>query len=65
MQGGGKSDPDPTDQLTASFEQVPDEHDGNGQFSFLVGLSETVGNFSKSPRAESFEVTRGRVQSVE
>ncbi len=65
VQGGGTSDPDPTDDLTASFEQVPDEHDGKAQFSFLVRLSETVGNFSKSPRAESFEVTRGRVRSVE
>ncbi len=65
VQGGGTSDPDPTDELTASFEQVPDEHDGTAQFSFLVRLSETVGNFSKSPRAESFEVTRGRVRSVE
>ena len=63
--GGGSSDPDPEDELTASFEQVPTEHDGKRKFSFLVRLSETIGNFSKSPRASSFEVTRGQVRSVE
>ena len=65
VSGGGGSDPEPTDPLTASFEQVPSEHDGKGTFSFRVRLSETVGNFSKSPRASSFAVTRGRVRSVE
>ena len=66
---GGSSDPapDPVPEasLTASFEQVPEAHNGKRKFSFLVRLSETVGNFSKSPRASSFEVTRGRVLSVE
>ena len=65
IQGGGSSDPKSKDPLTASFEQVPSEHEGKGTFSFLVRLSETVGNFSKSPRASSFEVTQGRVRSVE
>ena len=65
LQGGGSSDPDRTDALTASFEQVPAAHDGKGAFDLLVRLSETVGNFSKSPRASSFEVTRGRVVRVE
>ena len=65
ISGGGNSDPDPEDELTASFEQVPTEHDGKRKFSFLVRLSETIGNFSKSPRASSFEVTRGQVRSVE
>ena len=63
--GGGSSDPEPTDPLTASFEQVPSEHTGGGTFDLLVRLSETVGNFSKSPRPSSFEVTQGRVRSVE
>ncbi len=66
---GGSSDPapDPVPEasLTVSFEQVPAEHNGKRKFSFLVRLSETVGNFSKSPRASSFKVTRGRVLSVE
>ena len=64
LQGGGTRDPAPTEPLTASFEQVPSEHDGKGTFGFLLRLSETVGNFSKSPRASSFEVTQGRVRSV-
>ena len=62
---GGGPDPEPTDPLTASFEQVPSEHNGKGTFDVLVRLSETVGNFSRSPRASSFEVTRGRVRRVE
>ena len=62
--GGGDPDPAPQDALTASFEQVPPEHEGKGTFSLLVRLSETVGSFSKSPRPSSFEVSRGRVRSV-
>ncbi len=63
--GGGNNDPEPTDPLTASFEQVPSEHDGKAAFDLLVRLSETVGNFSKSPRKSSFAVRNGRVRSVE
>ncbi|WP_419860879.1 Calx-beta domain-containing protein [Candidatus Palauibacter sp.] len=64
FQGGGSSDPTSQDTLTASFERVPAEHGGRGTFAFLVRLSETVGNFSKSPRASSFEVKRGSVRTV-
>ncbi len=63
--GGGSSDPDRKDALTASFEQVPAAHNGKDTFDLLVRLSETIGNFSKSPRASSFEVTQGSVVSVE
>ena len=49
--------------LTASFEDVPEEH-GPSAFTFRVRLSETVGNFSKSPRRASFDVTGGQVQRV-
>ena len=49
--------------LTASFEDVPAEHDRKA-FTFRVRLSETVGNFSKSPRASSFDVKRGSVRNV-
>ncbi|MDE0357253.1 MAG: cadherin-like beta sandwich domain-containing protein [Gammaproteobacteria bacterium] len=49
--------------LTASFEDVPDEHGGKA-FTFRVRLSEAVGNFSKSPRASSFDVKQGRVRNV-
>ena len=51
--------------LAASFEGVPSEHDGKGNFSLLMRLSETVGNFAKSPRRSSFAVRGGRVRSVE
>ena len=49
--------------LTASFEDVPEEH-GAASFTFRVRLSETVGNFSNSPRRASFEVTGGKVLRV-
>ncbi len=52
------------DLLTAAFEDVPEEHDGT-EFALRVRLSETVGRFSRSPRASSFAVTRGRVTGVE
>ena len=63
VRGGGNTNDPPTDTLTAEFEDVPDEHGGKA-FTFRVRLSETVGNFSKSPRASSFDVTRGRVRNV-
>ena len=63
--GGGSNDPDRKDALTASFEQVPAAHNGKDTFDLLVRLSETIGNFSKSPRASSFEVTQGSVVMVE
>ena len=67
---GGASDPDPSQQqqaapLTAAFEKVPAKHDGTSAFTLQVRLSETVGKFSRSPRASSFAVTNGRVLSVE
>ncbi len=58
---GGEQQGDP---LTAVFEDVPEEHDGT-EFAILVRLSETVGSFSRSPRAWSFAVTQGRVTGVE
>ena len=68
---GGASDPEPSQgqqqavPLTASFEKVPAKHDGTSAFTLQVRLSETVGKFSRSPRASSFAVTNGRVLSVE
>ena len=53
MQGGegpGSGGEEERDPLTASFEEVPGAHDG-AEFAFLVRLSETVGKFSRSPRA--------------
>ena len=51
VQGGGNPDPEPSEPLTA--------------FNLQVRLSETVGNFSKSPRKSSFAVRRWRVRRVE
>ena len=62
-EGPGSGDEE-RDLLTASFEEMPGEHDGTG-FAFRVRLSETVGKFSRSPRASSFAVTQGRVTGVE
>ncbi len=63
-EGPGSGGEQQGDLLTAVFEEVPEEHDGT-EFAFLVRLSETVGSFSRSPRAWSFAVTRGRVTGVE
>ena len=63
-EGPGSGEEAERDPLTASFEAVPGEHDGTA-FAFRVRLSETVGKFSRSPRASSFAVTRGRVTGVE
>ena len=49
--------------LTASFEQVPVEHDGTG-FVFLVRLSEALGAGAQAPTAGSFAVAGGKVKKV-
>ena len=41
QRGGG--DPEPQAALTASFEQVPEEHDGKGRFALRVRFSEALG----------------------
>ncbi len=51
--------------LTASFEGVPDEHDGETAFSILLRLSEPASSLSQPPRAASFRVRQGRLQRVE
>ena len=48
-----------TDPLTASFENVPAEHDGQSAFSFRVEFSEDVGTSYKTLRDESFSVREG------
>ena len=63
-EGPGSGGEEERGLLTAGFEEVPEEHDGT-EFAFLVRLSETVGRFSRSPRASSFAVTQGRVTGVE
>ena len=67
MQGGegpSSGEEEERDPLTASFETVPEAHDGQSAFTLDVRLSETVGRFSRSPRASSFAVTPGRVTGV-
>ena len=63
-EGPGSGGEEERDPLTAGFEEMPEEHDGT-EFAFRVRLSETVGSFSRSPRAWSFAVTQGRVTGVE
>ena len=64
-EGPSSGEEEQRDPLTASFENVPAKHDGQSAFTLDVRLSETVGKFSRSPRASSFAVTQGRVTGVE
>ncbi len=64
-EGPGSNEEAQRDPLTASFETVPAKHDGQSAFTLNVRLSETVGKFSRSPRASSFAVTQGLVTNVE
>ena len=54
------SDPEAT-PLTASFEDVPSEHDGESAFTFRVAFSEDIGISFKALREDAFTVTGGRV----
>ena len=47
--------------LTASFEGVPSEHDGERTFRFRVAFSEPIAISYRSLREDAFEVTGGRV----
>ena len=47
--------------LTASFEGVPSEHDGESAFTFRVAFSEDIGISFRSLREDAFTVTGGRV----
>ena len=53
-------------ELTASFEDLPEEHDGEGAFTFRVVFSEDIEislktSRGESSRGESFTVTEGNV----
>ena len=50
-----------TERLTASFEGVPEAHDGQSAFSFRILFSEPVGISYKTLRDESFTTTGGAV----
>ena len=47
--------------LTASFEDLPEAHDGENAFRFRVAFSENIGISFRSLREDAFEVTGGRV----
>ena len=60
--GGGSEDLAP---LTASFENVPDEHDGKAGFTLDVRFSEPLGTGASGPTAASFDRYAGKVEEVE
>ena len=62
-QGGG-NDPEPQEPLTAAFEDVPEEHDGEGRFVVRVRFSEALGTAGSGPSRKSFDVRGGRVNNV-
>ena len=47
--------------LTASFEDLPEAHDGESAFRFRVAFSERIAISYRSLREDAFEVTGGRV----
>ena len=47
--------------LTASFEDMPDGHDGESAFRFRVAFSEPIGISYRSLREDAFQVAGGRV----
>ena len=47
--------------LTASFEDVPEAHDGESAFRFRVAFSEDIGISYRSLREDAFQVAGGRV----
>ena len=53
-----------TDLLTAEFNSVPSEHDGDNTFSFQVEFSEEVGISYATLREHSFTVTEGEVRAA-
>ena len=56
-------------ELTASFQDLPEEHDGEGAFTFRIAFSEDIEislktSRGESSRGESFTVTEGNVKGV-
>ena len=50
--------------LTASFEGLPDAHDGATAFTFRLSLSDDIANTDADVRDSAFEVTGGSVTDV-
>ena len=53
--------PEAPPPLTASFEDMPEAHDGESAFRFRVAFSENIGISYRSLREDAFAVTGGRV----
>ena len=53
--------PEAPPPLTASFENMPEAHDGAGAFRFRVAFSEPIAISFRSLREDAFAVTGGRV----
>ena len=53
--------PEAPPPLTASFEGMPEAHDGESVFRFRVAFSENIGISYRSLREDAFTVTGGRV----
>ena len=51
-------------ELTAAFEDVPEEHDGGGRLVLRVRFSEALGADGSAPSSKSFDVRNGRVNNV-
>ena len=51
----------PSGGLTASFEDMPETHDGESGFRFRVAFSEDIGISFQALREDAFTVTGGRV----
>ena len=56
---------EPPKPLTAEFESVPDEHDGEAAFTLDVRFSEALGSGASVPSAASFNREAGKVEIVE
>ena len=52
---------EPQEALTASFEGMPGEHNGEDAFTFRVAFSEDIGISFQALREEAFAVTNGRI----
>ena len=53
--------PEAPPPLTASFENMPEAHDGESAFRFRVAFSENIGISYRSLREDAFAVSGGRV----
>ena len=51
-------------RLTGRFDNVPASHDGSGTVTLTIIFSEPVAGTAASPRARSFSVTNGHIQSA-